>query len=76
MSACPDATPRYAQPIERPVGRTHGTCVFCRDQGTSSSCFWQIVSAVLDGTDVDDAEVPLVVPEEEGCRHWRRSKWA
>lgn len=76
MALIPPTTSDRTEPPERPVGRTHGTCAFCRDQGTSHSCFWQIVAAVLDGTDVDDAEVPLVVPTEEGCRHWRRSKWA
>ena len=71
-----DHAPRYAQPMDRAPERTHGSCAFCRDQGTSWSCFWQIVAAVLDGTDVDDAEVPLVNPNDEACRHWRRSKWA
>ena len=76
MAVVPRTTSDRMERYDAMPARTHGTCVFCRDQGTSSSCFWQIVSAVLDGTDVDDAEVPLVVPEEEGCRHWRRSKWA
>lgn len=76
MALIPPTTSDRTEPPERPEPHTCGTCAFCRDQGTSSSCFWQIVAAALDGTDVDDAEVPLVVPTDEGCRHWRRSKWA
>jgi len=76
MGVYPSTSSDRTEPPEPPVARTHGTCAFCRDQGTSWSCFWQIVAAVLDGTDVDDAEVPLVDPNDEACRHWRRSKWA
>ena len=75
MSASADAIPRYAQPEDRAPERTCGDCVFCRG-AAEVICLWDVVRAVLDGTDADDADVRLVSVGDEGCLHWRRSKWA
>ena len=75
MAVNPDSIPRYPQPMDRAPLRRCGDCAFCRGGG-ELTCFWDIVSATLDGTDVDDADVRLVGPDDEACRHWRRSKWA
>ena len=74
MAVVPTTTSDRTEPVEAP-SRTCGTCVFCRG-GMELMCFWDIVGAVLDCTDVDDADVRLVCAEDEGCMHWRRSRWA
>ena len=71
----PDSTPRYADPNEDPryagPERTCGLCKFCLLPRDVGYCLRDVIVA----GDPDEAPVYEVDPDDEGCKHWERSKW-
>lgn len=72
MAVDPDSIPRYPQPVDRAPSRTCGNCAFCKLPPGCAVCVRDVVLP----SDVDDGELVVVGVDDEGCAHWRISKWA
>ena len=71
MAVYPSTTSDRTEPPEVP-SRTCGNCAFCKLPPGCAVCVRDVVLP----SDVDDGELVVVGVDDEGCAHWRISKWA